>query len=104
MVVAIHGIGNPGHRKSGVEIRRQFVFSGKNDELTPDFRQAGYRKGPLANDLRQPATSIAHHLPTDTCNTYPDLAAVVAAWTELPEGIRASILAMVKFGLGAGSA
>ena len=47
-------------------------------------------------DLRQPAPSIAHHLPTDTCQTDPDLAAVVAAWPDLPEAIKAGILAMVK--------
>jgi hypothetical protein len=35
-------------------------------------------------------------LPTDTCKTDPDLAAVVAAWPELPEAIRAGIVAMVK--------
>jgi hypothetical protein len=43
-------------------------------------------------------------LPKDTCKTYPiptvladpDLAAVVNAWPELPEAIKAGILAMVK--------
>jgi hypothetical protein len=34
-------------------------------------------------------------LPTDTCQTDPDLAAVVAAWPELPEVVRAGIVAMV---------
>ena len=58
--------------------------------------QAGSPKGRLTNDLRQPTPSVAHHLPTDTCKTYPDLAAVVAAWPELPEAIRAGIVAMVK--------
>jgi hypothetical protein len=38
-------------------------------------------------------------LPTDTCKTDPDLAAVVAAWPELPEAIRAGIVAMVKTAL-----
>jgi hypothetical protein len=32
----------------------------------------------------------------DACKTDPDLAAVEAAWPELPEAIRAGILAMVK--------
>jgi hypothetical protein len=31
----------------------------------------------------------------DICQTDPDLAAVVAAWPDLPEAIRAGILAMV---------
>jgi hypothetical protein len=35
-------------------------------------------------------------LPNDICRTYPDPAAVVAAWPELPEAIKAGILAMVK--------
>ena len=40
--------------------------------------------------------SLAPHLLHDTCNTDPDLAAVVAAWPELPEAIRVGILAMVR--------
>jgi hypothetical protein len=35
-------------------------------------------------------------LPNDTCQSDPDLAAVVATWPTLPEAIRAGILAMVK--------
>ena len=58
--------------------------------------QADSPKGSLPNDLRQPAPCLAHHLPTDTCKTDPDLAAVMAAWSKLPEAIRAGILAMVK--------
>jgi hypothetical protein len=48
------------------------------------------------SELRQTSQDFAHYLPTDTCQTDPDLAAVVAAWPELPEAIRAGILAMVK--------
>ena len=33
---------------------------------------------------------------SDVCQTDSDLAAVVAAWAELPEAIRAGIAAMVK--------
>jgi hypothetical protein len=58
--------------------------------------QASSFKISLPNDLRQPAPSVAHHLPTDTCKTDPDLAAVVAAWPELPEALKAVILALVK--------
>jgi hypothetical protein len=32
----------------------------------------------------------------DACRTDPDLAAVVAAWPELPEAVRQSILMLVK--------
>jgi hypothetical protein len=38
-------------------------------------------------------------LPTDTCKTNPDLAAIVAAWPELPEAIRSGIAALVKAAL-----
>jgi hypothetical protein len=34
-------------------------------------------------------------LPTDTCQGDPDLAAVVAAWPDLPEAIRSDILELV---------
>src|SRR5271157_2277414 len=54
------------------------------------------RKPEPEQDLRQPAPCVAHHLPTDTCKTDPDLAAVVAAWPNLPEAIKAGIVAMVK--------
>jgi hypothetical protein len=50
----------------------------------------------LPNALRQSVPSIAPQLPTDTCKTDSDLAAVVAAWPDLPEAIKAGILAMVK--------
>jgi hypothetical protein len=46
--------------------------------------------------LRSRAEQVAHHLPTDTCQTDPDLAAVVDAWPELPEAIKVGILAMIK--------
>jgi hypothetical protein len=39
-------------------------------------------------------------LPTDISQTDPDLAAVVAAWPELPEVVRAGIVAMVKAASG----
>ena len=35
-------------------------------------------------------------MPNDTCKTDPDLAAVVEAWPELPEALKAGIVAMVK--------
>ena len=56
----------------------------------------GCSKGTPGNSLRQGPSRVAEHLPNDTCQTDPDLAAVVAAWPELPEAIKAGILAMVK--------
>jgi hypothetical protein len=35
-------------------------------------------------------------MPTDTCQTDPNLAAIIDAWDRLPEAIRAGIVAMVK--------
>jgi len=46
--------------------------------------------------LRLAHESIAHLLPTDACKTDPDLAALVTAWPELPEALKAGIVAMVK--------
>ena len=57
-------------------------------------------KGMPGNSLRQGPSQVAEHLPNDTCQTDPDLAAVVAAWPELPEAIKAGILAMVKAASG----
>jgi len=67
----------------------------------PSHRTA---KDGSGKELRQSPPEVAHHLPTDTCQsepprptpTDPDLAAVVAAWPELPEAIKAGIVAMVK--------
>jgi len=58
--------------------------------------------GPLPKDLREPAPAVTRYLLTDTCKTDPGLAAVVAAWPELPEAIRAGIVAMVRAALGKG--
>ncbi len=58
--------------------------------------QADSPKGSLPNDLRQPDPSFAHHLPTDTSKIDSDLAAVVEAWPDLPEVLKAGIVAMVK--------
>ena len=54
------------------------------------------RKAESYNDSCSANKPVSHHLPTDTCKTVSDLAAVVAARPELPEVIRVGILAMVK--------
>jgi hypothetical protein len=46
--------------------------------------------------LRVATPPVAHPVPTDTCQTDPDLTAVIDAWDRLPEGVRASILMLVK--------
>ncbi len=45
--------------------------------------------------LRLARVSVVHHLPTDTCQNDPDLAAVAAVWPSLPEAM-AGIVAMVR--------
>ena len=54
------------------------------------------------NDLRPSSQSLARHLPTDICRTNPDLAAVVDAWPNLPEVLKAGIVTMVKSFVGKG--
>ena len=53
------------------------------------------------NGLRPNGTPLAHHLPTDNRPTSsPDLELVIASWSDLPEALRAGILAMVKSASG----
>jgi hypothetical protein len=40
--------------------------------------------------------SLAPDLRRDTCQTDPDLAAVVDAWDRLPEAVKAGIVAMIR--------
>jgi hypothetical protein len=46
--------------------------------------------------LRIAAPPVAASLPCDTCQTDPDLALVNAAWSGLPESVRASIMMLVR--------
>jgi hypothetical protein len=46
--------------------------------------------------LRQSSRPLAESVPNDIRQNDPDLAAVVAAWPELPATIKSGILAMVK--------
>ena len=51
------------------------------------------------NTLRLSPESVAHHLPTDTRHSEPvdtDLAALVDAWANLPEAVKAGVMAMVR--------
>ncbi len=54
------------------------------------------RKDKRDKDLRNEAPPVGHHLATDTCQTDPELAAVIEAWPSIPEAVRAGIVAMVK--------
>ena len=67
----------------------------------PDCEGVASQPGTL--DLRQGATANVGPRPvratecaTSLLSEYPDLAVVVAAWPELPEAVRAGIVAMVK--------
>lgn len=48
--------------------------------------------------LRIDDAPLAHHLPTDTRQTGPDLAEVVEAWDRLPEPTRQATLKLVREG------
>jgi len=54
----------------------------------------------LVGNLRQGDGTTAEQLPNDNCKNNPDLAAVVDAWPELPEAIKAGIVAMVRAASG----
>ena len=58
--------------------------------------QADIRNAITIIKITSSTRTLAHHLATDTCQTDPDLAAVVDAWDRLPEAVRAGIVAMVK--------
>jgi hypothetical protein len=48
------------------------------------------------NDLQQVAEPLAHHLPTDTCQIDPDLAALIEAWDRLSSEQRRRILDIAR--------
>jgi hypothetical protein len=70
---------------------------------TPDLRfmrpQTVFRNGSRRKDLRQRDAGASHHIPTDNCQRELELTAVNEAWDQLPEAVRAGILAMVKAAL-----
>ena len=74
----------------GFEVRNQ-------DDATPNSSE-GLRKSNLR--LAAQGKRAARNEPPPDASTDPHLAAVVAAWSELPEAIRAGIVAMVKAASG----
>jgi hypothetical protein len=48
------------------------------------------------NRLRVSRGGVSPPLPTDSCQTDPDLATINEAWPSLPEAIKAGILAIVR--------
>ena len=58
------------------------------------------RKGKTVNHLRLLTLDLAHFQPTDTRQIDPDLDAVIDAWPDLPDAIKAGITAMVQGVMG----
>jgi hypothetical protein len=50
--------------------------------------------------LRRDTGPVAAFQPCDTCQTDPDLALILAAWSTLPAPVRAGMVAMVKAAQG----
>ena len=63
------------------------------DGLGNRLRESTTRDGTTSYESSDPALTV---FLTDIFQKHPDLAAVVTAWPELPEAIRAGIVAMVK--------
>ena len=58
--------------------------------------RSGTHKARRGSNLHPTVPYDSPHLPHDTRQTDPDLAAIVDAWPTLPEPIKAGIVAMVK--------
>jgi hypothetical protein len=52
------------------------------------------------NDLRIATPPVSHPVPTDTCQSDPDLAVIIESWDRLPEGVRQSVVMLVKAASG----
>jgi hypothetical protein len=46
--------------------------------------------------LRIVIPPVAHHLPTDNCPTDPDKDELDAAWSKLPESVRAAVMMLIR--------
>jgi len=52
--------------------------------------------------LRSASSPLAHHLPTDKRKTPRELQSIIDAWSNLPDPIRAAIMALVNAASGNG--
>jgi hypothetical protein len=46
--------------------------------------------------LRQTHVVVSHHLPTDICQSNPDLELIIQRWPNLPDAVKASIVMLVE--------
>ena len=92
------------HRRHHDSKRQQVTnpdSSGSSVKGTVSKKKVLIRQEPTSNDSKRPpsatenATGLLPELP-------PDLAEVAAAWPDLPEPIRAGILAMIRSASGTG--
>jgi len=75
--------------------RQNTSKAANSNELRQAHSDSASRTEPTQDDPRRPPRAT-RGATRDCIVDDPDLAAVVAAWPELPEAIRAGILAMVK--------
>jgi hypothetical protein len=63
-------------------------------------QRKGSRKQSCHNDLRIATLPVSHSIPTDTCQNDPDLAVIIESWDRLPEGVRQSVVMLIKAASG----
>ncbi|MBL9032754.1 MAG: hypothetical protein JNM80_13755 [Phycisphaerae bacterium] len=68
---------------------------------TPVSESGGSKSGNKGGGFGSPTPPASATAPTPATPTDPELAAVVAVWSDLPPAIRAGVLALVKAAKGA---
>jgi hypothetical protein len=72
----------------------------RTNNLLVKSQRKGSRKQSCHNDLRIATPPVSHPIPTDTCQNDPDLAVIIESWDRLPEGVRQSVVMLVKAASG----
>jgi hypothetical protein len=72
----------------------------RTNNLLVKSQRKGSRKAYSQKDLRIATPPVSHPIPTDTCQNDPDLAVIIESWDRLPEGVRQSVVMLVKAASG----